>query len=239
MTLNHYLLVFTENGVFAFLFFTGFLVLVFRRSEKKLLIGTILFSLLFNNFFWFPEGFLLFWVIVALDTGTLNESQAVTKGKKKYSKPLIAFSIVVFLAFNIVQFNTLHPNTWAQKTGEPYDYGFWYQEKDQTGRPFRWTMETAGQCFTLDQKGESPTITLECGAPLPNLPGKKQIIRIYWQGKLYKEINFIENKKETFKIKAEPNTHGFLEIEARPAFNLEKMNLGPETRDLGIKIFLN
>ncbi|MCP5104383.1 MAG: hypothetical protein GY950_13425, partial [bacterium] len=78
LTLNHYLLVFTENGVFAFLFFTFFMVFLFRRSTKKLLLGAILFSLLLNNFFWFPEAFLLFWIVAAL-----NDSDKDKKEKKE------------------------------------------------------------------------------------------------------------------------------------------------------------
>jgi|GEM_PF-691157 len=69
LPMNQYLWVFTENGVLAFVFFTIFMVFLYRRSEKKLLMGAVLFSLLFNNFFWLPEAFILFWILAAANHG--------------------------------------------------------------------------------------------------------------------------------------------------------------------------
>lgn len=238
LTLNHYLLVFAENGVLAFLFFTFFMIFLFRRSTRKLLIGTILFSLLFNNFFWFPEAFLLFWILAALYDTDKKETVKKAFFSRKNKKIVIGVSILIVVVFNIFTFFSLHPKTWAAETRIRYDYGFWYPEKDGAGKKFRWTKEWAGIYLYLDKNGESSEIKLVCGAPLPHLKEKKQGVEIYWKGKLYKEITFTENKEIHFKIKSQSLEEGFLEVKVLPSFNLKKMGLGSESRDLGIQFFI-
>jgi hypothetical protein len=236
LTLNQYLLVFAENGIFAFLFFTFFMVFLFRRSVKKLLIGTILFSLLLNNFFWFPEAFLLFWILAALNHtgGKEQEKQALFSDRNK--KIGAALVLLLFIVFNVVTFNALHPRTWAVETGIRYDYGFWYPEKDEAGNEFRWTGERAGLYITLDKNGESSHYRIVCGAPLAHMQEKEQTVEVYWKGKLYKEFTFTENKEIVFKMKSKPSEGGFLEVKVLPAFKLKELGLGPETRDLGVRI---
>ena len=237
LTLNHYLLVFAENGVLAFIFFTFFMIFLFRRSARKLLIGIILFSLLFNNFFWFPEAFLLFWILAALNDTDKKEIVKKEFFSKKNKKILIGVTIIIFIVFNIFTFLSMHPKTWAQETRIRYDYGFWYSEKDRAGNEFRWTGEQAGIYLYLDKNGESSEIKLVCGAPLLHLKEKKQGVEIYWKGKLYKKITFTENKEFSFKIKSRSLEEGFLEVKVFPSFNLKEMGLGSESRDLGIQFF--
>lgn len=236
LTLNHYLLVFTENGVLGFLFFAFFMVFLFRRTRKKLMIGTILFTALLNNFFWFPEAFLLFWILAALnDTG--KKFLVGNPQQGNYLKIATVVSIFIFIVFNIISFNSLHPKTWAKETRTHYDYGFWYPEKDEPGKEFYWTKERAGIYLQLDENGESPQFKLFCGAPLAHLREKKQKVEIFWKGKSYKEVIFTENKEFSFKIKSQSRDEGFLEVKVLPSFNLKKLNLGPESRDLGIQFF--
>jgi len=239
LPLNHYLLIFTENGSLGFLFFTLAMLFFFFRSNKKLLIGAILVALLLNNYFWFPENFLLFWILAAL---TDSGKRAILGRDILYPKNKKIIAIVVFTLFiaaNIISFHSLHPLTWARKAGYDYDYGFWYWEKDEQGNEFRWSKEYAGIYLDLDEKGFSPEIKIFCGAPLNNLAQKQQKVEIYWQGKLYREIAFKENRTEFIKIKGEPEGKGFLEIKANPVFNLKKLGLGAETRNLGVQFFLN
>jgi hypothetical protein len=245
LTLNQYTLVFTENGVFAFVFFTFFLLSLARNSTQKLLLGMILFTLLINNFFWFPEAFLLFWLLAALYTNrdTNMEQPKVRQWEflsggfiKKYKAHLLAAAVVIFVLFNLVRFNALHPRTWAGEIGARYDYGFWYPEKEADGREFRWTRASAGLYLNPAKDGEPPVLKLVCGAPLERLEGKQQKVTIYWRGELYREVTFTRNSEMPLKINDETGRPGFLELRAQPVFNLEKMGLGAETRDLGIKL---
>lgn len=240
LSLNHYLLIFAENGVLAFIFFTLFFVYLFRRSSRKLLMGTMLFALLFNNFFWFPENIILFWLVAAVtytqesrENGRFLFSK-LSKNQKTY---LLLAGIAVFILFNILSYNRLHPVSWAQETRIRYDYGFWYPETDSSGREYRWTRDRAGLYINLDEQGMSPEIKMFCGAPLEHLPGKQQKVEIYWRGKLYEEIVFNENKYQSMRIKSRPGSGGFLEIRVTPSFNLKKMNLAPETRTLGLQFY--
>jgi hypothetical protein len=238
LPLNHYFLVFAENGMLGFVFFTYFMIYLCTRSRKKLLIGVILFALLINNFFWFPEAFLLFWVLAALNFENNKKAGKVKDFfSTKNKKALVIATVLVLIIAYIDSFVSFQPVIWAQKVGFRYDYGFWYPEKDETGKEFRWTKEKAGLYLTLDNNGESPEIKLECGAPLTHLKGKKQEVRVFWKGKLHREFTFTGNKEEFFKIKSMPKEEGFLEIRVLSAFNLRKMGLGDETRDLGVKVF--
>jgi O-Antigen ligase len=236
LPLNHYLLIFVENGVFGFLFFTGFLIFLWRRSSKKLLLGTILFSLLFNNFFWFPEAFLLFWVLAALNDNPKTSPTVISATHKK--KGIITLMVLVMvLVFSIIRFNALHPQTWAQETQIRYDYGFWYQEQDDKGEPFYWTESEAGLYLSLGKKGESRRFNIFCGAPLAQLRGKEQRVQIYWKGKLINEVLFKENRLESFTVKSKPGDKGFLEIKVIPTFNEQKLGLSEEARDLGVRLY--
>lgn len=235
LPLNHYLLVFAENGVLAFGCFTFFMFFLFWRSRRKLLMGTILFSLLLNNFFWFPEAFLLFWVLAALN---YTDRPGIERKKLPYTRVLVGVFLLVFIVFNIGSFNRLHPETWAKETGTRYDYGFWYPEVDSEGREFRWTTASAGVYISPDHGIESPEITLVCGSPLSHLKEKSQKVEIYWRGKLYREIVFTENRQETFLLPASSIDGGFLEVKVIPSFNLKELGLGPEPRDLGVQLYI-
>jgi hypothetical protein len=238
LPLNHYFLVFAENGMLGFVFFTYFMIYLCTRSRKKLLLGVILFALLINNFFWFPEAFLLFWVLAALNFEDSNKAGKVRDFfSTKNKKALVIASVLVLIIAYIDSFVSLQPVTWSQEVGSRYDYGFWYPEKDEAGNEFRWTKEKAGVYLKLDNKGESPGIKLECGAPLGYLKEKKQVVRVSWRGKLYREFVFTGNKDEFFKIKSAADEEGFLELEVLPGFNLRKLGLGPETRGLGVKVY--
>ena len=132
---------------------------------------------------------------------------------------------------------SLHPRTWAKETNTRYDYGFWYLEKNQAGQPFYWTKAKSGIYLYLDEKGESNEFKIVCGAPLGHLKGKKQEVKIYWRGKLYKQFTFKQNGEFRFQIKDQEHQEGFLELRVDPTVNLKKLNLSPESRDLGIQLY--
>jgi hypothetical protein len=52
---------------------------------------------------------------------------------------------------------------------------------------------------------------------------------------LHREIVFTGNNENSFKIDSRPLEGGFLELKVIPAFNMEKLGLSPETRDLGVQ----
>lgn len=236
LTLNDYLLIFAENGLFAFIFFFAFIILLFRRSQKKLLIGTVLFALLFNNFFWFPEIFLLFLILAAIND-TEKERLIKKEIPATIKNILILLAVLLTLIFNMVKFNSLHPATWARETVTRYDFGFWYIEEDERENEFRWTKNVAGIFIKLNKNGESPEFKLRCGAPLAHLESNKQKVDIYWKGRPYREVIFKENKSVFFKIKSRPLEAGFLELKILPDFNLKKMGLSTESRDLGVQFY--
>lgn len=75
------------------------------------------------------------------------------------------------------------------------------------------------------------------GAPLEKLQNQHQKIELFWKGKTYRRFLFMENKELIFSIKGNPNDQGFFELRVTPTFNLKKMKISEETRDLGIQFY--
>jgi hypothetical protein len=136
---------------------------------------------------------------------------------------------------NVVAFMPLHPLTWARRTATAYDYGFSYRERDG-GRFFRWTGEQAGLYLHLDRRRRGAEFRLVCGAPLGRLDGRRQVVDVYWRGKPYRRAVFERNGEFVFRLDDPAHDQGFLEFRVRPVFNLMRMGLGGESRDLGIQV---
>jgi O-antigen ligase len=122
LPLNQYLLFFSEIGLpggLAFIFFMAGLFWRQRPGTVRSMLAVMAFALLFNNFFWFPEVLLLFWIFVAR-----TDWPASPALKKTGIWP--AAVILCFAALNIIDFQALHPRNWARETSTPYDYGFSY-----------------------------------------------------------------------------------------------------------------
>jgi len=79
---------------------------------------------------------------------------------------------------------------------------------------------------------------LGCGAPLAHVKGKTQTVEIYWKGKLSREVTFTENGEIYYRVKSQPFEEGFLEFKVSPVFNLKKLGLSPESRDLGLQFYV-
>jgi len=230
---NQYLLFSTSIGLIGILVFLYFLFILWKKRNKaeKWLLFIILFFIFFNHYLWFPECFLVFWIIASLRTGKDNISI------KKTHLISIAIILILFTVSNICNVNRLHPKNWAMKTETRYDYGFWYKEKNTKGEEFRWTKNKAGIYTKLNEKGISTQIRIYCGAPIYKMRNTRQKVEIFWKGKLYKEFIFRKNKDALFQIKDKAFDQGFIEFRIHPSFNLKKMKLGEESRDLGIIVY--
>ena len=101
-------------AIFGFAFFTVFLFYIFKYSIRKLLLGTILLALLFNNFFWFPEAIILFWILTFLNFSKTKEKE---KNNFLYKKMILPAFLLIFIFSNIVTFNSIHPKKWAKEAG--------------------------------------------------------------------------------------------------------------------------
>ena len=234
LPLNQYLLIMDETGVLGLAAFIVFVICLLKSNSKKVfkwIIAVITALIFFGNFFWLPEISLFFWIFVSFLKNKEHNQKKVSR--KKSIIPVLLVSI--FILGNILCFMELHPVTWAADKKTDYDYGFWYPEKDGN-RHFRWSTEKAGFYTSLDKEGKSKDIHLFCGAPLHKFESKEQRLNIFWRGKLYKGIIFKENKNFVFSIRDKPLKNGFVELRVYPAFNLKKMGLSEETRDLGIQV---
>ena len=231
LPLNQYLLVFSETGLIGGLVFVFFLVGCLRRQKTgnmRFIILAITIALLFNNFFWFPECLLFFWIFLA------SSEYPGVPGRKL--KPALLWAVVVvFAIFQTVDFQALHPKTWAHDASSPYDYGLYYRENENR-RQFNWTEAKAGVYIYLDRDVRSATYNLVCGAPLSSLPDKKQTVDVYWRGRFLKSVVFRDNSSYSLLIEDQEHSEGFLEFRVRPTFNLKRLGLGAETRDLGIQL---
>ena len=54
---------------------------------------------------------------------------------------------------------------------------------------------------------------------------------------MYKTIVFKENGEVNFEIKGNFNEEGFIRLDVAPVFNLKKLKISPESRDLGVQYY--
>ena len=245
LPLNHYLLILTENGVPGLLFFLVFLggIVPLARGAPDRVFPVLFFSLLafllVNTYLWLPEVAVLFWVVIAMSAPAGgNKSALPAKTWKKGLSVVVTLILLgMFVAANGLRFTDLHPLTWVDNHGGRYDYGFWYAEHNPRGEAFKWTRARAGVFLQLNEQGKSQYFKVVCGAPLTRLPGKRQMVKIYWRGKLQQRFEFKRNGERHFQVEDPDHNSGFLEIRVEPVFNLKRMGLSPETRTLGVKFF--
>jgi O-antigen ligase len=231
LTANSYLLIAVANGLIGTGLFVLFIVFTLLKKQwpEKIMVLIILAMFVFNDSFWLAEAFLGFWLICSL-----GEEKTIP-GAGLREKLLVLSLVLLFIIVNIFNSSALLPHNWAKTAGVKYDYGFWYDEKYPDGRKFQWTGAKAGVYIYLDRDGRGATYDLVCGAPLSRLPGQKQTVDIFWRGRFLKSAVFSENGRHPLQIEDHDRTEGFLEFRVRPTFNLKRMGLGPETRDLGIQ----
>jgi hypothetical protein len=225
LPLNQYLLIFSETGLAAGLLFILFLVVLLKRQVPGIarsVLAAIAFALFFNNFFWFPECLLLFWIFLAG-----NDCRGVPETKSKHG--LAWALVIVFIAFNVLDFRALHPQNLNRQKGVAYDYGFWPGEKNKRGQ-FSWTGQAAGKYFP-DYAARG--FALFCEAPQDWLRKKNITVELFWRAKLFKKLVFNKNRFEKFKLPH--RQRGFLEIRVHPTFNTKALNLGADARELGVQ----
>lgn len=230
---SQYLFIAVSSGLLGLAIFLIFCWQLIRQrpTQDRWLLGLVLLILFLGNYLWAPEAILAFWLVASLG---FQESE-INRAKKTISWPALTV-LAVFVMANLFSFNSLHPKNWTRVTSTLYDYGFYYQE-NEGGRQFRWTGEKAGIYIYLDQHDRNDKYTMVCGAPLSRLPSKRQIVDVYWRGRFLKSVVFRANGQYPLQIEDHEHSEGFLEFRMRPAFNLKRLGLGAETRDLGIQLF--
>ncbi|HEX7502798.1 MAG TPA: O-antigen ligase family protein, partial [Acidobacteriota bacterium] len=235
LPLNQYLLVLDETGFPGLILFVIFFWLLFRGGSRvqRFLLLAVGASLCFNFFFWFPECMLLFFLVAACDQEDKRPLPSQPPGAEvKFAGTLI---LILFLLGQFVHRGSLDPLRWARETSTPYDYGFSYPEKEN-GRAFRWSGARAGVYIHLGADGRSGDLSLFCGAPLARLPGQRQTVDIYWRGKILRSVDFRKNERYPLALSDLASRQGFLEFRVHPIFNLKRMGLGSESRDLGVQV---
>ncbi len=232
---NQYLYILSAIGFIGLGVFLLFFFQLYKSQIGviKYFLLCVFFILLFGNYFWAPEALFAFWLFVSINNKEIKDEYI----KKKF---LIIFTLLllIFTVSEIINFSSLHPKNWVKETNYRYDYGFWYPEKNSKQETYRWTKEKSGIYIYLKNK-TSPKFKIFCGAPLHHITNKKQIVKVYWRGNLYKEFSFSKNKEIFFQIEDQEHSEGFLELVIDPVFNLKKMNLSQEARNLGVQFYLN
>lgn len=236
LPLNQYLLILSEIGLPGLFFFLLFLYQLLKPPGRPLfgwIMWTMVLMLLVNNFLWLPEAMVLFWIMAALRRRN-DDGEETQPGHRYLGGAAVIVVIILFVICNILRFHSLHPLTLTSLRQAPYQYGFWYQEKDHRG-PFRWTKGSSGLFLGEDASRE---FVISCQAPLNRIsPPGKQEVRIYWRGKQTGRFDFKTTGDHRFTL--EHRGAGFLEFRIRPTFNLKALGLGPEGRTLGVQIFHN
>ncbi len=234
LTANQYLF-FTSSlglpGLAVFLLFC-FALFAFKPWPEKCLLAAFMLFFLLNDYLWFSEIALLFWMVAGLGEEKRGDLPALSRSVRG----LCLAGILAFICLHILEFSDLHPKNWAQANAVSYDYGLYYPESEE-GRQFQWSGEKAGIYVKLDEHGRNENFRLGCGAPLSRLESKKQTVDMYWRGKFHKRVVFRDHAEYAIRIEDHRHSQGFLEFRVRPAFNLKQLGLGGETRTLGVRLF--
>ena len=226
LALNQYLQVGAELGLIGLAVFLSFLfrLLSSRRGLSRFLLGALAFSLLFNNYFWFPEAILLFWVLAAMEGGFDTQPPP--------HRWIGAFVLLLALGANLAVLSRLDPVNPFRRHNRSYDYGLWAKEADSRGS-FRWTRGEGGIYL---YPSSSRRVRLFCAAPLEKFPGKEQRITLFWRGKRWSERAVREQGFQEWTL---PPGEGFLELRISPAFVPLRLGLGGDPRELGAQLFLH
>jgi len=230
---NQYFFVAVSNGLLGVGLFILFIITILLKKpwlEKKVIL-VLLLMFVFNDYLWFSEVFLGFWLICSL--GEEKKTQKATKKEKSFILALV----VLFIIVNILNNSALLPHNWLKTAGAQYDYGFWYNENDPDGKQFNWTGKKAGIYIYLDQNGRNHNFRLLCGAPPAFFKKREQVVDIFWRGRFFKRVIFRNNDEYPILIEDKGHREGFLEFRIRPGFSLSRLKLGKETRMLGVQVF--
>lgn len=230
---SQYFFIASSTGVIGLLVFLLFCFGLFRRKEwpERLMLGAFLFLFLVNDYLWFPEVFLVFWLFASLRMPAGEVRQAAGRSWRW----LCAGGLLLYAFLHLLDFSSLHPQTWARSTLMSYDYGFSYPETDG-GRRFRWIGRRAGVYVQLGAQRPRNEYKLTCKAPVSRLPRKRQEVDVYWRGRLYRRVVFYDQGDYSLVLADARHLQGFLEFRVRPVFNLKTLGLGDESRNLGVQV---
>jgi len=231
--LNQYLLIVDEMGLIGIFVFLFFLISLLKRKKRdynfKILL-VILIVMFVGNSLWLPEIFILFWIIV----GALQGDEKRSFKSVKNMKPYVLGVLIVFVFSNIFSFNSLHPSKLMSIRKLSYDYGFWTKS---IGSEFIWTKGSAGVLIKSNCDGSLKPLKFFCGAPLDKLPQKSQKLDVFMNGELVGTKIFQFNEEYILRLNGIPEKNYFIEMKINPVFNLKRMLLGEESRNLGIQFF--
>ena len=102
-------------------------------------------------------------------------------------------------------------------------------EKNERGT-FSWTGQAAGKYIAVN---DVRNFVLFCEAPQSWLQKEKMTVELFWRGKLFERVVFIENQFKKFQLPR--GEEGFLDIRVYPTFNIKALDLGTDARDLGVQ----
>lgn len=229
LPLNQFLLLLLEGGLITLAVFLYWLWGWFRHSKPpwRALMIALCLSFLVGTPLWLPEGMALFWLTIALGEGKTPAEKTNPRRVFRLAAPLLIMLFFLSAAFS---FRSLDPSRWQIEKNLLNSYGFWPADPGME-KVFHWTKGLSGY-YVSGERSVLPHIT--CGAPLEQLPQKKQTVQLYWQGKLWQKMVFTENSSRTIPLPK--GQKGWLELRVEPVFNLKEMGLGPETRTLGVQI---
>ena len=130
------------------------------------------FALLFNNFFWFPEVLLLFWIFRAADGDARRSGKAAAPG---------GVALLLLCPRTAPLSRRCIPATGRGST--PYDYGFSYPEKETTTASSAGAVKSRDTSILTQAERRLPPVLRR---PAIAVAGQKQIVDIYWRGSFLK-----------------------------------------------------
>jgi len=232
LPLNQYLLITDELGVVGlcvFLIFLGRLITAAAACEGRIVLGAVLAAIFFNNYFWFGECLILFWILVHFFAPPLSTPR---RRASLASIGFAALTLTLYLVAQIVSSPRLEPWHWLAASDRSYDYGLWANELDPQRGVFFWTQQRAG----LYVHSGLEQVYLYCGAPRSLLCESSQRVQVFWHGRPYRSFSFTANAWQALPLP--PQGEGLLEFVVDPVFNMRRLGIGADPRNMGVQVHL-
>lgn len=228
LSLNQHLLVFAENGIFGFIFYLFFFWQIFRESDfrRRLFVLAVFVVLGLNNFFWFAELTILFWVLITISEK--KQDKAVDYLPVDWKKIILLTAGVFFV--NLFSYKALNVKNWfAQKAIQAdFHFGLWYNEVDNRG-VFFWTRDRSG----IFLPSEVRRLKIAATAPQNWLKHHQQKVRLLLNGREWQRLTFSQPTEVELEL---PEGQKFLSVEVDPPFIPARISRSNDRRLLGVRL---
>ena len=254
---NYWLHMSSELGLMGLFCVLWLFWLIFRRSmylfrrsygaERDIFImigavsglSALAVNYLFHSYIGSFEAKFIFWILAGL-VFSLGKPEEIKPAGKKI-KVLGVALILLFGGLHLGSAtHSLSLGKRAEEIGIKQDFGWYQEEKDQQGNPFRWSREYGGMSFKLKE----PDIGFSLLASHPDIKNNPLRVKVFIVKDFFKKITFIDEitlsreswQRYIYQAPYKPGSKVILLFKVSRTWNPQKALGVPDRRNLGIAV---